>query len=99
MKLQLMCLDGEGGLWFKWGLLTWGELHMHRTLMSGPVWVSYAQIYVESSGDFSSMEECFAGQRNGLCGAAVAGRLFLLTGLHSGQVAFAVELYDDEPAI
>ena len=99
MKLQLMCLDGEGGLWFKWGLLTWGELHMHRTVMSGPVWVSYAQIYVESSGDFSSMEECFAGQRNGLCGAAVAGRLFLLTGLHSGQVAFAVELYDDEPAI
>lgn len=81
------------------GLIDLGGLHMHRTLMSGPAWVSYAQIYVESSEDSSSMEECFAGQRNGLCGAAAPGRLFLLTGLHTGQVAFAVELYDDEPVI
>src|SRR5690348_16345881 len=72
---------------------------MQRTLMRGPARVSYAQIYVESSENYSSMEECFAGQQNGLCGAAVAGKLFLITGLHDGQVAFAVELYDGEPAI
>lgn len=72
---------------------------MHRTLMSGPAWVSYAQIYVESSENYASMEECFAGQQNGLCGAAVTGKLFLITGLHTGQVAFAVELHDGEPVI
>lgn len=72
---------------------------MRRTLMSGPAWVFYAQIYVESSEDYSSMEECFAGQRNGLCGATAAGKLFLITGLHTGQVTFAVEAYDGEPAI
>lgn len=71
-----------------------------RTLMTGPAWVSYAQIYVESvEEDYSSLEDCFTGQQNGLCGAAVPGKLFLTTGLHTGEVGFTVELYDEEPAL
>ncbi|MGW7682533.1 hypothetical protein ACWGID_17455 [Kribbella sp. NPDC054772] len=70
-----------------------------RTLMTGPVWLSYGQIYVESGGDFADLGECFGGQQNGLCGAAVAGRLTLMTGLHTGEVDFTAELHDQEPAI
>jgi hypothetical protein len=70
-----------------------------RTLMTGPAWVSHAQIYVESSGLDTDFRECFGGQRNGLCGAAVAGRLFLITGLHTGKVGFSVELHDEAPPI
>jgi hypothetical protein len=70
-----------------------------RTLMTGPAWVSYAQIYVESSERQPELPESFGGQQNGLCGAAVAGALFLVTGLHTGQVDFAVELYDEAPPI
>jgi hypothetical protein len=71
-----------------------------RTLMSGDVWVHYGQIYVES-GHVPPPElgECFAGQQNGLCGGAVPGCLFLLTGLHTGTVGFVVELHDHPPAL
>jgi hypothetical protein len=68
--------------------------------MTGPAWVSYAQIYVESSDDpMPELSECFAGQQNGLCGAAVPGVLWLITGLHTGEVDFAVELHDEEPPL
>lgn len=70
-----------------------------RTVMSGPASVSYAQIYVESTENSSDLEECFAGQRNGLCGAAVAGKLFLITGLHTGDVGFTVEVHDTMPSV
>ncbi|MEU4192829.1 hypothetical protein AB0E69_13080 [Kribbella sp. NPDC026611] len=71
-----------------------------RTLMTGPAWVAYGQIYVESTlDDSSSLEDCFAGQQNGLCGAAVPGKLFLITGLHTGHVGFTVELYDEQPPL
>ena len=50
-----------------------------RTVMTGPAWVSYSQIYVESAENYADLGECFAGQRNGLCGAAVAGKLWLVT--------------------
>jgi hypothetical protein len=70
-----------------------------RTLMSEPAWVHYGQIYVESSEDFADLGECFAGQRNGLCGAAVPGKLFLITGLHTGKVGFTVELHDRMPSV
>ncbi|HEX3450067.1 MAG TPA: hypothetical protein VHS97_17570 [Isosphaeraceae bacterium] len=70
-----------------------------RTLMSGPAYVHYGQIYVESGLEFPDMTECFGGQRNGLCGAAVPGLLFLITGLHTGDVGFTVELYDKRPPV
>ena len=67
--------------------------------MSGPAWVAYAQIYVESSENYADLGECFAGQRNGLCGAAVEGKLFLITGLHTGKVGFVVEVHDKMPSV
>lgn len=67
--------------------------------MSERAWVAYAQIYVESTSSLGDMNDCFRGQRNGLCGAASAGVLFLITGLHTGEVGFAVEVHDEEPPI
>ncbi|WP_202872271.1 hypothetical protein [Kribbella soli] len=67
--------------------------------MTGPAWVAYAQIYVESADNYADLGECFAGQRNGLCGAAVAGKLFLITGLHTGKVGFTVEVHDTMPSV
>lgn len=70
-----------------------------RTLMSQAAWVHYGQIYVQSGEDYPDLAECFGGQSNGLCGAAMPGILFLITGLHTGQVGFTVELYDAPPPI
>ncbi|GAA4605590.1 hypothetical protein GCM10023195_19550 [Actinoallomurus liliacearum] len=69
-----------------------------RTLFDGEVFVAYRQIYVESGGGFGGdMYATFAGQSNGLCGGAVPGSLFLVTGLHTGDVAFTVELHKSAP--
>lgn len=70
-----------------------------RTLMSEAAWVHYGQIYVQSGEHYPDLAECFGGQRNGLCGAAVPGILFLITGLHTGEVGFTVELYDAPPPV
>jgi hypothetical protein len=60
-----------------------------RILYSDRINVHYGQFYVEPvEGDFVSMDmaQAFAGQSNGICGAARAGRLFLITGIHSASV-------------
>ncbi|PXX55650.1 hypothetical protein DFR70_121119 [Nocardia tenerifensis] len=69
--------------------------------LDGEVHVSYSQIYVESDpGDFGpGMHEAFAGQSVGLCGAAAPGALFLITGLHTGNVGFTVEVRGQAPAL
>ncbi|WP_202868459.1 hypothetical protein [Kribbella sindirgiensis] len=67
--------------------------------MTGRAWVAYGQIYVESAENYADLGECFAGQRNGLCGAAVAGKLFLITGLHTGKVGFTVEVHERMPSV
>ncbi len=61
------------------------EIHVH-----------YGQFYVESrTGDFFwGLTECLGGQANGLCGAAVPGLLFLITGLHTGRTRVTVDLLD-----
>ncbi|WP_112238518.1 hypothetical protein [Kribbella monticola] len=70
-----------------------------QILMTGPAWVHYGQIYVGSPERQPQLPESFGGQQNGLCGAAVPGTLILITGLHTGTVGFAVELYDEEPLV
>ncbi|TCC16212.1 hypothetical protein [Kribbella speibonae] len=70
-----------------------------RTVMTGPARVAYSQIYVESAENYADLGECFAGQRNGLCGAAVAGKLWLVTGLHTGRVGFTVEVHERMPSV
>ncbi len=70
-----------------------------RTLFSGEVNVEYGQAYVCSDEDGYDLEGSFAGQRAGLCGGAVPGHLFLLTGTHTGSVPITVELHETEPPL
>lgn len=72
-----------------------------RRPVDGEVFVHYGQIYVESDPDECGpgLAEAFAGQRSGLCGAAVPGSLWLTTGLHTGHVGFTVEVCDTAPAL
>ncbi|MBU2669300.1 hypothetical protein KOI35_37890 [Actinoplanes bogorensis] len=67
-----------------------------RTLYDGPVFIAYGQAYVQGP-PVSAMDVAFAGQANGLCGAAFPGALFLVTGTRDGDVRFTVELHDAEP--
>lgn len=72
-----------------------------RTVYCGELHVSYGQFYVESRPDEDDPDgpEPCAGQANGLCGAAVPGYLFLITGLHTGEVGLTVEVHDTAPAL
>ncbi|MFI1423106.1 hypothetical protein ACH4VX_35150 [Streptomyces sp. NPDC020731] len=72
-----------------------------RRPVTGEVHVHYGQIHVESDPDNATpdLSEAFAGQSGGLCGAAVPGALWLHTGLHTGNVGFAVEVHDEAPAL
>ncbi|MER5773743.1 hypothetical protein ABT144_05485 [Streptomyces sp. NPDC002039] len=72
-----------------------------RRPVTGEVYVHYSQIYVESVPDSAipSLSEAFAGQSGGLCGAAVPGVLWLITGLHTGNIGFVVEVHDEDPPL
>ncbi|MEV1294958.1 hypothetical protein [Pseudonocardia sp. NPDC049635] len=73
-----------------------------RTVFSGELHVSHGQFYLgtgTTAVDGGTMRDCFAGQRNGLCGAAEPGRLFLITGLHTGRVPVTVEHHDIAPPV
>ena len=69
-----------------------------RILFDGTAWVAYSQIYV-TNDEVPELSEAFAGQSNGLCGAATPGVLFLMTGTHDGRVRFTVELHDQQPPL
>ena len=69
-------------------------------IFDGRLPVHYGQAYVESSENpCESLEDCFVDQTNGLCGGAKAGCLFLITGLHTGQVGLTVDVLDSPPTI
>jgi hypothetical protein len=71
-----------------------------RTLLDGEVDVHYWQMYVESgSVGIPDLQGAFAGQANGICGAAVPHSLFLITGLHTGTVGFRIELHEAPPRL
>mgnify|MGYP000108941856 FL=1 len=72
-----------------------------RVLFDGDAHVHYAQIYVHSGweGFEDPFTGSFKGQVNGLCGAAERGHLYMITGLHTGHMGFAVELHDEAPSI
>ncbi|MFD0410434.1 hypothetical protein [Kitasatospora sp. NPDC127116] len=72
-----------------------------RRPVDGEVRVHYGQIYVESDpdGPGPDLAKAFAGQRAGLCGAAVPGLLWLTTGLHTGAVGFTVEVHEQAPPL
>lgn len=70
-----------------------------NVLFAGAVGVSYGQVYLTCCEEPPGMEESFAGQVNGLCGAAVTGSLFLVTGINHGEVQMSVELHPGAPAL
>ena len=72
---------------------------MKKTLFADTIFVHYGQFYVCPGEDDLELDNTFRGQVNGLCGAALANRLFLVTGTHTGRVHVEVEWLDSEPAI
>ena len=71
-----------------------------KRIFDGRLWVSYGQFYIESSESSGyALEDCFVGQINGLCGAASKGSLFLLTGLHTGEIKFTLDVLDNAPSL
>jgi len=70
-----------------------------RRVFSGPSWVHYGQAYVVAGSWDGDLAASFRGQANGLCGAAVPGLLFLITGLHTGHVRFTVDVCASRPPV
>lgn len=69
-------------------------------LFAGPLWVHYGQAYMlVDDSDPPDLQACFRGQANGLCGTASSGAMFLITGLHTGQVGFTVEVSEAPPEL
>jgi hypothetical protein len=68
-----------------------------RTAYAGTIGVWYCQAFVQSSDDVPLPEEAFAGQANGLCGAAVPGALFLTVVPNHVDVHVTVEVHDAVP--
>lgn len=72
---------------------------MSRVLFEGEIDVHYGFIDLTGRADNHPPEliEARAGQRNGICGAAVPGFLSMVTGLHTGPVRFTMEWHETEP--
>lgn len=67
-------------------------------VFDGLVWTSYAQATLTTGGAEPPLpDDAFRGQANGLCGASVAGALFLVTGTHTGRVPVRVLVDDVAP--
>ena len=71
-----------------------------KRLFAGKVQVHYSFMYFQGgTEDLPGLNECFAGQVNGLCGARMRNHLLLMTGLHTGAVNMTVDFWDAEPPL
>lgn len=71
-----------------------------RTLYDGEVHVDYHTFTLEDAeDDWPEQDEAFAGQANGICGAAAPGCVYLVTGLYTGNVGVRVELHAQAPPL
>ncbi|WP_399893258.1 hypothetical protein ACGH7X_35050 [Streptomyces sp. BBFR51] len=72
-----------------------------RTVYRGELPVAHGRFHVDSRREprHPGPSEACAGQTNGLCGAAVPGCLFLVTGLSSGRVGLTVEVHRAAPPL
>ncbi|MFB7088985.1 hypothetical protein [Streptomyces sp. NPDC056296] len=72
-----------------------------RRVYSGELAVVHGRFHVDSRRDphGPGPSEACAGQINGLCGAAVPGRLLLGTGLRTGRVGLTVEVHGAAPPL
>ncbi|MCC2321397.1 hypothetical protein [Cellulomonas xiejunii] len=70
------------------------------TLFDGEIEVDYGFVDVVADGDESpDLVRARGGQRNGLCGAACANALSLVTATRTGAVPLRVELHDAPPPL
>lgn len=71
-----------------------------RLLEATSVGIEYGQIYVmDGTTTWSDPIGTIGSQRNGLCGARWPGALVLITGLHTGQVLFTVDVDETAPPV
>ena len=71
-----------------------------QRIFEGSLRVHYGQAYVLPSDMYGlDLNDSFAKQENGLCGAATTGALFLITGQHTGDVGFALDIAEAAPSI
>ncbi|MDT5039043.1 MAG: hypothetical protein QOE51_28, partial [Actinoplanes sp.] len=79
------------------------QVHHDRVivLFDAEIHVHYGFLWLIPDGEDQPSERlaAVAGQRNGLCGAALGGVLSMTTGLHTGNVPFVVRWHDAEPAV
>jgi hypothetical protein len=70
-----------------------------KEIFAQEVTVQFHQVYVESRAGENGVEyaDAFAGQRNGLLGAATPGALHLVAGPHTATVDWRVQLSDTDP--
>lgn len=72
-------------------------------LFDDQMWVSYRFAYFGSVWDSPDpppdLFDHVGGQSNGLCGGAIPGMLMMLTGLHTGEVPFRLEVLEKEPPV
>ncbi|MFC4615627.1 hypothetical protein ACFO3K_12960 [Cellulomonas algicola] len=68
-----------------------------RVMFDGRAQVHYRQLLVETGDGSAVYDAAFAGQTNGLVGAAVPGCAVLITGTHTGDVGLRVVLHDAAP--
>lgn len=70
-----------------------------EVLFDGELTTDYHQYYVTSGlhDERDPVTAAFAGQTNGLCGAAIPGFLFMTTALQYGPVGLTIERHDEEP--
>ncbi len=71
-----------------------------RVLFDGQANVHYGQLYVLPPGQPAlELEDAFRGQVSGLLGAAVPGKLWMTTGLHTGHVKLTIRQHSTEPPV
>jgi hypothetical protein len=63
------------------------------------VFVEYGFVDLTGDTELADLHLSRQGQRNGICGAKVAGHLSMITGTHTGSIAFRVEMHDSPPAV
>jgi len=68
-------------------------------LFDGEIRVHYGFIFLSTVDDWPDLMDTRRGQRNGLCGAAVAGVLLMATATHTGSVRLRVEWLAAEPSL
>ena len=71
-----------------------------KVVFDGEMFTCYGMMFVEAR-DCPPMlaEDAFQGQSNGLCGGITQGGLFLMLGIHTGEVPLTIRVHEQQPAV